>query len=72
MALKLRLDPQAKRDLAEIRGFLLEQAGISSANRVRDQLRKRFKKLLTRPMLGIETAHPGVLYLAPILYPYRI
>jgi plasmid stabilization system protein ParE len=72
VALKLRLDPQAKRDLTEIRGYLLEHAGIASANRVRNHLRKRFKKLLTKPMLGVDTAEPGVLHLAPIRYPYRI
>lgn len=72
MALKLRLDPQAKQDLAEIRAYLLEHAGTASANRIRDHLRKRFKRLLTKPMLGVETAEPGILYLAPIHYPYRI
>jgi plasmid stabilization system protein ParE len=72
MALKLRLDPQAKRDLAEIRRYLLEHAGEASANRVRDHLRKRFKRLLTKPMLGVDTAEPDILYLAPIRYPYRI
>ena len=72
MALKLRLDPQAKRDLARIREYLLEQAGTASANRVRDHLRRRFKRLLTKPMLGVDTTEPGILYLAPIRYPYRI
>ena len=72
MALKLRLDPQAKRDPVEIRGYLLEKAGTASADRVRHHLRRRFKRLLTKPMLGVETAEPGVLYLAPIRYPYRI
>jgi plasmid stabilization system protein ParE len=72
VALKLRLDLQAKQDLTEIRGYLLEQAGIASANRVRDHLRKRFMRLLKKPMLGVETAEPGILYLAPIRYPYRI
>ncbi len=72
MALKLRFDPQARRDLTEIRGYLLEHAGAASANRVRPHLRKRFKRLLTKPMLGVEAPEPGILYLAPIRYPYRI
>ena len=72
MALKLRLDPQAKRDLVEIRAYLLEHFGRVTANRVRGHLRKRFNRLLTKPMLGVETAEPDILYLAPILYPYRI
>jgi len=58
MALRLRLDPQAKRDLAEIRAYLLEHASTESANRVRDHLRKRFNRLLTKPMLGVYTARP--------------
>jgi plasmid stabilization system protein ParE len=72
MALKLRLDSQAKRDLVEIRAYLLEHAGEASANRVRDHLRKRFRRLLTKPMLGTETGERDILYLAPIRYPYRI
>jgi hypothetical protein len=39
---------------------------------VRNHLRTRCKRLLTRPMLGIETPEPGILYLAPTRYPYRI
>jgi plasmid stabilization system protein ParE len=72
VALKLRLDAQAQRDLVEIRGYLLQQYGSQTADRVRDHLRKRFKRLLTRPSLGVDTVEPGILYLAPIRYPYRI
>jgi plasmid stabilization system protein ParE len=72
MALKLRFDPQAKRDLAEIRAYLLERVGEAPANRVRNHLRRRFKLLLKKPMLGVDTTEPGILYLAPIRYPYRI
>jgi plasmid stabilization system protein ParE len=61
MALKLRLDPQARHDLIEIRTHLLEHAGLAAANRVRGHLRKRFQRLLTKPMLGVETAEADIL-----------
>jgi plasmid stabilization system protein ParE len=73
MALKLRLDEQAKRDVAEIRAYLVERYGEATANRVRDHLRERFRKLQAQPLiLGVDTTEPGIRYLAPSRYPYRI
>ncbi len=73
MALKkLRLDPQARRDLIEIRSYLIENAGTAAADRVREHLRERFKRLQASPMIGVATVEPGVRLLAPSRYPYRI
>jgi plasmid stabilization system protein ParE len=72
MALKLRLDPRAKRDLVEIRTYLLDHAGPAAANRVREHLRVRFHRLRGNPMIGVVTAEPGIRLLAPTRYPCRI
>jgi len=72
MALKLRLDPQAKRDLADIRGYLIENAGTGTAERVRKHLRGRINLLPERPLIGVATSEPGIRILAPTRYPYRI
>ena len=72
MALKLRLDQQAKRDLIEIRSYLLEHAGDAAAQRVRKHLRARMDMLQRMPLIGVATSEPAIRILAPTRYPYRI
>ncbi len=45
MALKLGLDVQAAKDLANIRAYLVAEADSAIADRVRDLLRKRMEGL---------------------------
>ena len=72
MALKLRFDPQAKRDIAEIRAYLVANAGEEAADRVRADLRERFNRLRRHPQIGVATNDPTVRILAPTRYAYRI
>lgn len=72
MALKLRLDRQAKLDLIEIRNYLLAHAGNAAAQRVRNHLRARMQILQRMPLIGVATSEPGIRILAPTRYPYRI
>jgi plasmid stabilization system protein ParE len=60
MALKLRLDRQAKHDLIEIRGYLLAHAGEAAAQRVRKHLRARMEMLQRMPLIGVATSEPGI------------
>ncbi len=72
MALKIRLDEQAERDLREIRDYLLREAGAQAANKVRRHLHARIKTLSRFPLIGIRTSHGAVRILPPVRYPYRI
>jgi plasmid stabilization system protein ParE len=72
MGMKVRFDPQAKRDLAAIRDYLLSQAGACPAERVRKYLLRRINSLSRAPMLGVATTQSGVRVLPPTRYPYRI
>ena len=72
MALTVRLDRQAKGDLADIRSYLLEHAGTAAAERVRVHIRQRFKHLSETPLIGVATSEPGIRILPPARYPYRI
>ena len=72
MALKLRFDPQAKRDLIEIRDYLLAYANEQAANRVRAELRARFNRLRKNPNIGTTTTDAHIRILPPLRHPYRI
>lgn len=72
MALKVRLDPQAKRDLLEIRSYLAEHAGTAAAERVRTHLRQRIHRLASAPLIGVATSDARIRILPPTRYPYRI
>ena len=72
MALKVRLDAQAKRDLLEIRSHLIQHAGITVAERVREHLRQRINRLRDLPLMGVVTSEPAIRILPPTRYPYRI
>ena len=72
MALKLRFDDQAKRDLVGIRTYLIAHANEVLAERVRAHLRTRFKRLCQNPNIGVLSANPRIRVLAPARYPYRI
>ena len=70
--MKLRLDPQAAKDIKEIRAYLLAEAGPAAADRVRSHLRKRMEGLRHNPRLGVATTEPDIRILPPTRYPYRI
>jgi toxin ParE1/3/4 len=72
MALKLRLDPQAAKDVQSIRAYLLAEAGPKVAERVRNHLLKRMESLRDNPTLGVTTTEPDIRVLPPTRYPYRI
>lgn len=72
MALKVRLDAQAKRDLLHIRSYLIEHAGRAAAERVREHLRQRINRLRDLPLMGVVTSEPAIRVLPPTRYPYRI
>ena len=72
MALKVRLDPQAKRDLLEIRSYLTHHAGAVAAEHVRVHIRQRISRLSATPLIGVATGEPGIRVLPPTRYPYRI
>ena len=72
MALKLRLDPQAAKDLKEIRAYPVAEAGPAIAERVRNHLRRRIEFLQHNPRLGVPATEPDIRILPPTRYPYRI
>ena len=72
MALRIRFDAQAKRDLLDIRSYLMEHAGTAAAERVRKHLRERIYRLHDTPLIGVVTSEPSIRILPPTRYPYRI
>lgn len=72
MGLKVRFDLQAKRDLQDIRSYLVTQAGDWAAERVRLELKRRIAMLAERPLAGVATDIAHVRVLLPTRYPYRI
>jgi plasmid stabilization system protein ParE len=72
MALKLRLDAQVIRDLADIRDYVMANASPSIAERIRKHLRSRINRLPRTPYLGVVTSEPDIRILPPTRFPYRI
>jgi toxin ParE1/3/4 len=70
--LKVQLHRRARRDLADIARYLVENAGEASAERVRLHLRAKIGRLARFPMLGIATTEPDIRVLPPTKYPYRV
>ena len=66
MALKVRLDPQAKRDLLEIRSYLTHHAGAVAAEHVRAHIRQRINRLSTTPLIGVATGTAPVAGGSPV------
>ena len=71
MVVKVRLHPRARRDLIEIRDYLIDRAGPASAERVRQHLRERIARLGKEPQIGVASSEPGIRVLSPTRYPYR-
>lgn len=70
--MKDRLDTQARRDLTDIRGDLIDTAGSNTTELVRNYLRSRIALLAKRPLAGIDTSRPDDRVLSPTKCPYRI
>jgi toxin ParE1/3/4 len=70
--MNVRWDVRALEDLRDIRRYVGERASPAAADRVREHLRTRIARLLTRPLIGVLTSNPEIRILPPTLYPYRI
>ena len=70
--MKVRLDEQAKRDLVDIRTYLMRHASPAAAERVQSHLRSRINGLGRHPYIGTRASEPDIRVLAPSRYPYRI
>ena len=70
--MKVRLDEQARRDLIDIRAYLVRHASPAAAERVQDHLRSRIRGLGKHPYTGRRGSEPDIRVLAPSRYPYRI
>ena len=62
---------RARADLASIRSYLMQHAGLA-ANRVRSHLRRKIIRLAEVPLAGVSTTRAGIRILPPTRYPYRI
>jgi plasmid stabilization system protein ParE len=72
VAIKVRLHPRARRDLADIREYIRRTDGPQKAERVRLHLKSRIERLGQAPQLGITSSEADIKILSPTLYPYRI
>ena len=72
MVLKVKLHRRARADLAAIKAYLVREAGVRPAERVRTHLNDRILRLGRHPGLGIASDEPGIRILSPTRYPYRI
>jgi toxin ParE1/3/4 len=70
--MKVQLHARARRDLAEMRDYVLDTVGPDSAERVRSHLRSRIARLGQLPQIRIASSDPEIKILSPAEYPYRI
>ena len=70
--MNIRWDVRALEDLRDIRRYIAQRGSAAAADRVRDHLRTRIERLLTRPLIGVLTSNPEIRILPPTRYPYRI
>ena len=70
--MNIRWDVRALEDLRDIRRYIAKRGPPAAADRVRDHLRIRIGRLLTRPLMGVLTSNPEIRILPPTRYPYRI
>ena len=70
--MNIRWDVRALEDLRDIRRYTVKRGSPAAANHVREHLRTRIARLLTRPLIGVLTSNPEIRILPPTRYPYRI
>lgn len=70
--MNIRWDARALEDLRNIRHYIAERASPAAADRVREHLRTRIARLLTRPLIGVLTSNSEIRILPPTRYPYRV
>jgi toxin ParE1/3/4 len=70
--MNIRWDVRALDDLREIRRYIAKHGSPAAADRVREHLRTRIERLITRPLIGVFTSNPEIRILPPTRYPYRI
>jgi toxin ParE1/3/4 len=70
--MNIRWDVRALEDLRDIRRSIAKRGSPAAADRVREHLRIRIVRLLTRPLIGVLTSNPEIRILPPSRYPYRI
>ena len=63
---------RARADLASIRSYLMQHAGLAATNRVRSHLRRKIIRLAEVPLAGVSTTRAGIRILPPTRYPDRI
>ena len=70
--MNIRWDVRALEDLRDIRRYIAQRGSPAAADRVRQHLRTRIERLITRPSIGVLTSNPEIRILPPTRYPYRI
>jgi len=70
--MNIRWDVRALDDLRDIRHYIAQHGPPAAADRVREHLRTRVARLITRPLIGVLTSNPDIRVLPPTRYPYRI
>ena len=70
--MNVRWDTRALDDLRDIRHYIARRGSPAAADRVREHLRTRIERLLTRPLIGVLTSNPEIRILPPTRFPYRI
>src|SRR5215475_11168574 len=70
--MNLRWDTRALQDLRDIRSYIAVHGSRAAADRVRQHLGTRVRRLLRNPLIGVATTNPQIRILPPTRYPYRI
>ncbi len=70
--MNVRWDVRALDDLRDIRRYIAQRGSPAAADRVREHLRTRIARLLSKPLIGVLTSNPEIRILPPTRYPYRI
>lgn len=70
--MNIRWDARALDDLRDIRRYIAQRGSPVAADRVREHLRSRIARLLSRPLIGVLTSNSEIRILPPTRYPYRI